>query len=113
MARNPVRTRRSARAVLPELVGPPYSCPAVRWHLAGTGKITPGGSLSSTLPYAAASGRLRILRPHEIEATEALAPRILVQRFFEAGLGGRSLGLGIVDRRFGQLGDPISGCDCD
>ena len=77
----------------------------------GTGKITPTCSVSSTLPYAAASGRLRILRPHEIEATEALAPRILVQRFFEAGLGGRSLGLGIVDRRFGQLGDPISGCD--
>ena len=43
---------------------------------------------------------------------EPLTPRVLVQRLFDAGLGGRSLGLGIVDRRFGQLRDPFSGCDC-
>jgi hypothetical protein len=46
-----------------------------------------------------------------MRATGALTPRVLVQRL-DATLGGRNLGLGIVDRRFGQLGDPISGCDC-
>ena len=40
-----------------------------------------------------------------------LASGVLVQRLFDT-FGGRNLGLGIVDRRFGQLGDPISGCDC-
>ena len=48
----------------------------------------------------------------EIEATGALAPRVLVQRFCDATLGGRSFGLGIVDCRFGQLRDPFGGCDC-
>jgi hypothetical protein len=48
---------------------------------------------------------------HNIEATEALTPGVLGQRLFDATLGGRSLSLGIVDRRFGQLGDPINGCD--
>ena len=55
--------------------------------------------------------RLRSLRT-KIEVTEALTPRVLVQRLFDATLGGRSLGLGLVDCRFGQLGDPIGGCDC-
>jgi hypothetical protein len=50
--------------------------------------------------------------PHGQRKTEALTPRILVQWLFDAILGGRSLGLGIVDCRFGQLGGPISGCDC-
>jgi hypothetical protein len=49
---------------------------------------------------------------HKFEATEALTPGVLVQRLFDATLGGCSLSLGIVDRRFGQLGGPISGCDC-
>ena len=41
-----------------------------------------------------------------------LSPRVLVQRLFDATpLRGRSLGLGIIDRRLGQLGDPINGCD--
>jgi hypothetical protein len=46
----------------------------------------------------------------KIEA-RALTPCVLVQRFLYATLGGRSLGLGVVDRRLGQLGDPINGCD--
>jgi hypothetical protein len=49
---------------------------------------------------------------HKFEATEALTPGVLVQRPFDATLGSRSLGPGIVDRSFGQLGDPISGCYC-
>jgi hypothetical protein len=44
-------------------------------------------------------------------AGRQLTPRVLVQRPFDT-LGGRNLGLGIVDRRFGQLGGPISRCDC-
>jgi hypothetical protein len=38
-------------------------------------------------------------------------PAVSVQRLCDP-LGGRNVGLGVVDRRFGQLGDPISGCDC-
>jgi hypothetical protein len=34
----------------------------------------------------------------------------LVQCLLDAILGSGGLGFGIVDRRFGQLGDPISGC---
>ena len=80
--------------------------------------------LTSTLIAGRAAWRQSTLRlesgesgPHgqrETEATERkpLTPRVLVQRLFYATLGGRSLGLGIVDRRFGQLGDPINGCDC-
>jgi hypothetical protein len=49
---------------------------------------------------------------HKFEATEALTPGVLVQRLFDATLGSRSLGPGIVDRSLGQLGDPISGGDC-
>jgi hypothetical protein len=42
-----------------------------------------------------------------------ICSRVLFQRLFDASaLCGRGLGLGIVDRRLGQLGDPISGCDC-
>ena len=59
----------------------------------------------------AASTRLKAYG-HKIAAIEPLTPRVLVQRLFDAGLGGRSLGLGIVDRRFGQFRDPFSGCDC-
>jgi hypothetical protein len=47
-----------------------------------------------------------------LQLHEALTPRILVQWLFDAILGGGSLGLGIVDCRCGQLGGPISGCDC-
>jgi monooxygenase len=43
---------------------------------------------------------------------EALTPGVLVQRLFDATLGGCSLSLGIVDRCLGQLGDLINGCDC-
>jgi hypothetical protein len=43
--------------------------------------------------------------------SDALTPRVLVQRHLDP-LCGRNLGLGIFDRRFGQLGGPISGCDC-
>jgi hypothetical protein len=66
---------------------------------------------------AAVSRRGSAAYGHKIEATEALTPRVLVQRLFDAtlpassfGLG--SFGLGIVDRRFGQLCDPFSGCGC-
>ena len=41
-----------------------------------------------------------------------LTPGVLVQWLLVATLGDRSLGLGLLDRRLGQLGDPISGCDC-
>jgi hypothetical protein len=47
---------------------------------------------------------------HKIGAIEVLTSRLLVQRLFDA-LGRCSLGLGILDRRFGQLGNPLSGCD--
>ena len=47
----------------------------------------------------------------KMEATEALLSRVVAHRL-DAILDGRSLGLGIVDCRLGQLGDPISGCDC-
>ena len=40
-----------------------------------------------------------------------LTLRVLVRRLFDANLGLPNLGLGIVDRCFGQLGDSISGCD--
>ena len=53
-------------------------------------------------------GRRRKIAPPR---PDALTPRVLVQRLFDT-LGGRNLGLGIVDRRFGQLGGPVSGCDC-
>jgi hypothetical protein len=61
--------------------------------------------------YAAASARSADCGL-KIEATGALTPRVLGLRLFDVTLGGRGLGLGIVDRRFGQLGDPIRGCDC-
>jgi Phosphatidylglycerol lysyltransferase, C-terminal len=61
---------------------------------------------------AAAPARLRQYTTHQFEAIEALAPHVLGQRLFDAAFGGRSLCLGFVDRRFGQLGDPISGCHC-
>jgi hypothetical protein len=38
---------------------------------------------------------------HQIEAIKALTPGVLVQRFFDATLGGLSPGLGLVDGRFG------------
>ena len=34
------------------------------------------------------------------------------QRLLDATMGGRGLGLSIVDRRLGKLGNPISGRDC-
>jgi hypothetical protein len=43
---------------------------------------------------------------------DALTPRVLIQRLLNATLGGRNLGLDIVERRFGQLGDPLCGCGC-
>jgi hypothetical protein len=49
---------------------------------------------------------------HLTDAGKALTPGVRIQRLYGATLGGRSLSLGILDCRFGQLGDPISGCDC-
>jgi hypothetical protein len=83
--------------------------------LPASGDATPRG-----LPFLAdresEPGRLRRLNlaqslRRQDRGNEALTPRLLVQRLFDT-LGGRNLGLGIVDRRFGQLGGPISGCDC-
>jgi hypothetical protein len=43
---------------------------------------------------------------------DTLTLRVLIQRLLNAALGGRNLGLDIVERRFGQLGDPLCGCGC-
>src|SRR5829696_8178486 len=52
-------------------------------------------------------------RAVSLKTADALTPYVLVQRLFDATtLSGRNLGLGIVDRGFGQLGYPISGCRC-
>src|SRR5215211_2436720 len=65
-------------------------------------------AMTQTVPRGSAGASAR----HACQAIEPLAPRILVRRLYDATLSGRSLGLGFVDRRFGQLGDAISGCDC-
>jgi hypothetical protein len=51
------------------------------------------------------------LRDHD-RGHDTLTLRVLIQRLLNATLGGRNLGLDIVERRFGQLGDPLCGCRC-
>ena len=70
------------------------------------------GSPSAPLHRAGTSNLwLSAAYGHKIEANEALTSGVLVQRPFDATLGGCGLSLGIVDGCLGQLGDLINGCD--
>src|SRR5918993_5215319 len=66
--------------------------------------------MSWVAPSDPAAVLTRLAEPG-IEATEALVSPVLVQRLVDATLSGRRLGLGLVDRRLGELGNLISGSD--
>jgi hypothetical protein len=88
---------------------------APRWHAScrcNRRRRASGPSCRQAVACAAASAPAPQLTDPRLRSLEALTPRVMVQWFVDATFGGCSLGLGIVDRRLGELGDSISGCSC-